>query len=282
MKVVDFSHAHCKRVEGLLDAYVSGELLVETAQDVERHAADCETCGALLENLEGLRRAVRRAALAEAVPPGLDDRVRRRVERDASGARTRRFWLAAVAALVLSFGAGWMASLAFTGHPPHRYIANEYAIHQMLRGVDGVFRLGLGTHAHCAYYRPEWKDELPAEEIVRELGEYAPLSDVVREEAPEGFELLVAHRCDYLGHEYLHFALKGDGGLISLILTTPQDGDAYAEEFAVRTAGGFEAVGFSAAGYVGFVVSDLGDDGNLRMARAFRGRVGDVLRGIEG
>lgn len=280
MKVVDFGQARCKRIEELLDAYVSGELLVETAHDVERHLASCEGCSQRLRELEALRRLLRRAGRSEPPPSGLEERIRLRVGRQAR--RPRNFWLAAVAALFLAFAAGWTTSLAVTGHPPHRYLANEWAIQRWLRDVDGMFRLGLGTHAHCAYYRPKWKDELPAEEIVRELGEYAPLSQAVSGSAPAGYELLVAHRCNYLGREYLHFALRAETGLLSVILTPATEEDELPAEFSARTAGGFEATAFAVERYVGFVVSDLPARENAAVAQSVRRPLQTALRSIEG
>jgi anti-sigma factor RsiW len=66
----------CERVEKMLDAYVSNELLVETCAEVNHHLAGCLDCSAAIETRCQLKGALQRALARESVPAHLITHVR--------------------------------------------------------------------------------------------------------------------------------------------------------------------------------------------------------------
>jgi anti-sigma factor (TIGR02949 family) len=66
----------CERVDEILDAYVSSELLVETCAEVNRHLARCAGCSAAFESRQQVKEALRHALHYDLVPTTLRERVR--------------------------------------------------------------------------------------------------------------------------------------------------------------------------------------------------------------
>ncbi len=66
----------CERVDEILDAYVSSELLVETCAEVNRHLARCAECAAAFELRQWLRGALQRAVYRDPDPTSLRERIR--------------------------------------------------------------------------------------------------------------------------------------------------------------------------------------------------------------
>ncbi len=66
----------CKKLREVLDAYVDRELSVDATAQAEAHIAECNACRRAVENLAGLREAVRTAAGKPEAPVELIERVR--------------------------------------------------------------------------------------------------------------------------------------------------------------------------------------------------------------
>jgi len=97
----------CKSAHDMLALYFGGELDRAASREFETHLDACAACRAELENLDGLRSSLRRAAPRLAAPPALRERIRDTALREAAP-RPRRAprWLALAASWVLAFGAG--------------------------------------------------------------------------------------------------------------------------------------------------------------------------------
>src|ERR1700716_4312452 len=107
-----------KRWEGLrpqLDAYLSNELLVETASEVMRHLESCQECTRDLESRMRVREALQRAVANRPWPDSVRANVVRRLRESqprSFGRASATRWaasLAAVAFILLSLsGAEWL------------------------------------------------------------------------------------------------------------------------------------------------------------------------------
>ncbi len=108
----------CARVQGLLEAYLEGELRPRLAAAVEVHLAGCDECQAEYDAALQARRAVEVAREAEVVvPAGLGERVRRAVAEAAFAAGRRRRW-PQVASLAAAAAAAAALLLAVLIWPP--------------------------------------------------------------------------------------------------------------------------------------------------------------------
>lgn len=96
----------CQDNQGLLDAYLDGELDLAASLEVERHLEHCTGCQSRKARFEQLGQALRQPDLYARAPAGLDNRIRESLhtrDKQATPGLTRG-WLtaaAAVAALVI-------------------------------------------------------------------------------------------------------------------------------------------------------------------------------------
>jgi anti-sigma factor (TIGR02949 family) len=98
----------CKTARDMLPLYFDGELDRAASSQFETHLDACAACRAELENLDGLRSSLRRAAPRVAAPQTLRERIQKEVRRELAPPRGRpaQRWLALAASWVLAFGAG--------------------------------------------------------------------------------------------------------------------------------------------------------------------------------
>lgn len=278
MKVLNFDSKQCERTRGLMDAYLSNELLVETTGEVLKHLESCGACSRELESRMRLRDHLRRAAVKLAPPEGFQEAVHQRLRnaqpRILSGLRAPG-WALAVAASVLIIIAGLVGQ---------RWMSLERG----RRTVASVLDLGVSDHMHCAIRGHNYPDVAnPPERLREKLGpQYAGLLPVVEEKLP-GFQVLEAHICTVPGspRKYVHFIARGDGTILSVILTRREGESLPGGRLLVASAPGgiglyqarlqgINVAGFEANEYFGFVVSDLGQNELLHMAMA----LGPALR----
>ena len=81
MRIVQISGMSCVQLQRLSNAYVDNQLLIETNLQVLAHVAKCGDCGALLEEVERLKRQLQRAVRASGIPEGMQRRLRERLYR---------------------------------------------------------------------------------------------------------------------------------------------------------------------------------------------------------
>ena len=275
MTLIKFDDAVCRRIRAKLDAYMSDELAVETAAEVGKHLESCEKCSGELAAMEGLRGRLRAAVQREAVPAGLRAAVGARVERD--GRRRVAPWLAAAAALAILFGGGFAASKRITGFYPHQLLAIELEMRSLVRQVAAVYAPAIIDHVHCALYRTAPKTEVAPAKVAMELGEQAPVADIVKDVAGPEATMLVAHKCAFGGREYIHMILMDGEALVSVVLTKKRAGEELGADPSATRAGRFEIAGFEAGEYLAFVISDMPAERNLEMARGLRGPLVGLL-----
>jgi anti-sigma factor (TIGR02949 family) len=283
MKVLNFNSKQCERVRRQLDAYLSNELLVETTSEVLKHLESCEACSSELGSRQRVREALQKAATRQLPPAHLREAIRQRL-RSAQPGLFSRFrvttWAVALASLTVVMVAGqqWL------GFERGRQI------------VANVLTLGVSDHLHCAirgHNYPELAN--PPEQLREKLGpQYAGLLPVVQEKLP-GFQLLEAHICSVPGspRKYVHYIARGQGTILSVILTKRQGESLPAGRLLVAGAptgvnlykAKLEATsvaGFETNEYFGFVVSDLGQDEMMQLAASLAPALRDALDGSAG
>lgn len=270
MSLLKFDAIQCERTRGQLDAYLSNELLVETTAEVLKHLENCADCSRELDARSRVRAALRKAVAAVAPPEDLQQAVQQRL-RKAQPALIWGFpkasWALAVAAMALVFVVA-AATLQWRSFERGK------------RLVASVLSLGISDHLECAIKGHNYPDAAPAPEQLRaKLGlQYAGLVQVVEEKLP-GYQLLEAHICDANGspRKYVHFIARGQGTILSVILTR-RDGASLPTGYFLKASApqglelfqaqlqGMNAVGFESKEYFGYVVSDLGQDAVLQIA----------------
>ena len=296
MNRIQFGQGGCEKTLRYLDAYISNELTVETNHDVVRHLEACPACSAELDTRTRLRSRLKVAVKAQSVPPELQVRIREQIRASGSGNWLNLKWLsggrwrwtgAVAAGLVVAAGL-WVNQMpermpALTDRPgQNTYIARVSA------NLAAVLKVGLGDHIHCSIFRKYPKEPPPIEKMEGELGPtYAGLLPVVRAAVPQGYRVIMAHRCSYAGRHFIHFTLEKDGSLLSLVVARKESGESLAnlsratESSGIpiyqSVAGRYEVAGFEAGDYFAYVVSELRSKANLQIAAAMASGVHDFL-----
>ena len=266
MTVIQFDDAVCRRIRAWLHAYLNDELSVESVAEVARHLKGCVRCSAELAEMEKLRAKLRGAVADDTAPADLRRIVQGRLDREYRRRRTQ--WLAIAAALAISMGGGFVASKKITGYLPHELLAIELEVRSLVREVAAAYAPAIIDHVHCALYRSGPKTEVMPEKVAMELGDQAPVADIVKQAAGDDATLLIAHKCHFGGREYVHMILMKGEGLVSVVITDKQDGETLGPGLEATQAGRFQIAGFEAGGRLAFVISDLSAEANLEMARA--------------
>lgn len=311
----------CRRFRDLADSYLAGELLVETNHDLLGHLESCPTCREELAARRRLRTVMRSAfANAEDLRPTHDfnDRVRARLlqqvqqmqaQSAADGAASRgrtgtrwfgigRRWalaasLAIAGALSLnSVSGGWRpwpidGWNAFNPIPPAG------------RALQEVAPYAAGDHEECAVNNRQ-PERLALDEAGRKYDPaYVGLVDALQRDTVSGRQLVDVvngHSCVFQGRRFGHVMVKHAGRLASVLVTNvanvPKAGlprlgnhDTARRVNICTPAAGFRVACFRAPEHAVFVVSDLGEQDNLALARSVApslqkhlAREGEVLR----
>jgi anti-sigma factor (TIGR02949 family) len=283
MKVLNFDSKQCERIRRQLDAYLSNELLVETTGEVLKHLESCEACSRELETRARVREALQKAAAKQLVPEYLGAAIHQRLRNVRPGLFERfhaTTWALALAslALVLVAGQQWL---------------------RLQRGrqlVASVLTLGVSDHLQCAIRGHNYPDVAnPPDQLRKKLGpQYAGVLPVVQEKLP-GFQVLEAHICEVPGspRKYVHFITRGQGKILSVILTRREGESLPAGRLLVAGApGGVDiykaklqgesVAGFETNQYFGFVVSDLGQNEMVELAAGLAPALRSALDGNTG
>jgi anti-sigma factor (TIGR02949 family) len=81
MNIVKSERKDCFRIRAFLDSYLNDELLVETTHEVLRHLENCTDCGEELGRRRQLKSLLKKAVMREAIPAGLETRIKKRIRR---------------------------------------------------------------------------------------------------------------------------------------------------------------------------------------------------------
>lgn len=263
---------NCAEVLDRLDTWLDRELPPDEAAEVARHLETCATCNALVANRTAVRDRLRHAARSVQPQPQLAARIHARIASDRPDHQARWGFLAAAAMVLLTLGtySSWKSGhLRMTPESRANYIAS------LVPEVAPLMRIGLQQHVHCAVFRsyPAQYPTLP--ELAASLGpQYSGLVPVMQAHVPAGFHVVMAHKCDYNGRQYIHVVAREGGNLISLLITKRDWGEAFEKDLrAVAAEAGtpvyssvvprFSIAGFETPQYLVYLVSDLNQGANL-------------------
>ena len=269
----------CRDVRRLADAYVSDQVLVETAQAVSAHLDHCPPCRAEVEGLRRLRASVRSAVQSATGTPmraefaaGLRDRLRDEAARQPAARSPRRLWLALAASALLAVGAGvgvqqWGA-----------------------RAWTALVLAAAGDHQNCALTFKLAEDPIPLAEAAQRFGgAHALLEQMAMPAATAAgspLEVLDRHSCLFAGQRFVHLVFRYKNEVVSVLVTDdPRPSLAAIGRAAdgvlasVRTEGAFTLTSFTGGRHAAFVVSTLGAEDVREVAAAMAGPVTRALAG---
>ncbi len=279
---------NCGKMQLFLDSYISNELLIETNHEMLRHLEGCPACAAEAEALGRLKICLKAAVERQAVPEGLETRVRARL---APRRRVPGWWTAGMLAAAVAAGVFvmvWMgypraALPALADRPAQAAFIETVAAH-----IGEALRVGLRDHVHCSVFRSYPKDPPTVEEMVRSLGpQYQGLLPIFEAAAPEGYRCVMAHHCSYAGRKYVHLTLRKGESVLSLVIARKQAGETLAGMKVARLAAGipvyesraerYQIAGFETGNYMAYVISEMSRGKNLQVAVAVAPGVSRLL-----
>jgi len=270
-----FESKDCATVLSYLDSYLSGELLVETNQDIINHLGKCEACSRALEDRRRVRLLLQRAVDKEPVPSGLEAKITSGIHgrniRRWFGWRLNSLWIAPASILALIL----IALIFFSRsgeYPSPSAIAFSGRVTSD-RGMQLV-NVGLQDHISCAIDHKMKDRTFTVDQMKEGLGPvYSGLLSIVQQKIKRGYTVVVAHRCSFNGRDYIHFILKNDENKIVSVVLTAKSSPGYGvfnsdpktpvPTVYVSYVKGYNVASFETKDYVGFVISDIGEDENM-------------------
>jgi len=272
----------CREIRDLAEAYVSEQVLVETAQAIVAHLDRCPRCHAEVEGLRRLRASVRTAYLGSrdlSPTPTFAATLHSRLRAEAVGAPRvsswRHRWLAVAATVVLVIGGGFgVRGLGVSG-------------------FTAILQAAVGDHRYCLVTfrlteRPielEKAAQLYDDPVDRSLESVQPGSDQL---SGGPVRILERHSCVYHGRRFAHIVVRYKGALTSVVVTpderllrhlpgasAPADGSIV----TLPPVDGFQVAAFRGPHHVVFVISTLADDDVREVARSMAGSISRAMKG---
>jgi len=263
----------CAEVRAGMDDYRDRRMDATDASLFEKHLASCEVCRGVLENRIALLGRVKGAVRGAEVPPDLAHRVQFAVARTRAPQRFivgtfGKTAMSIAAALLITAGAFYFWPEGDSGPPKE---TQQQFIARVSSQVAPVMRVGLNQHLHCGVFR-EYPAIAPAlSELVRDKQVSAALVDAVETHAPRGLHVVMAHHCRYEGRQYIHVVARGDGHLMSLLITRKTEGESIAGDLETTASSGpdvYSIDAFETPGYLVYLVSDKTSAENLNTLKA--------------
>jgi len=172
--------------------------------------------------------------------------------------------------------------------------SREAYIASVSNKVPTLMRVGLGDHVHCSVFRKFPKEPPKVADLEKKLtAEYRPLIQVVQNNVPADYHLMIAHECRYHGRKFVHLSLKNDAHLLSLVIARKSDGESFGIEgvlpelvssgIPIYRAGvqRFEMSAIESRDFLVYFVSDLPRQQNTEMMTAMAPQVNEFLRKLE-
>lgn len=292
MNVANFDRHYCNKIRSYLDSYLNNELLIETNHEVLKHLENCADCTQALQTRQRVKNLLQKAVRRDVAPAALRERIQKDIRKRAPAWRTRPFmqWAIAAAAAVVLMAGAWGVIRSLNSQSAPR--SSQAALTPLEQSVE-ILKIGLNDHAVCAIEHNQADRRLTLEQMAKEMGaDYIGLVSVVKERAPAGYEIVVAHKCRVSKREFVHLILKSSDEVLSLALTK-KSGEAFPQTAiaGMLEASGirlyesrldnYEVAGFETKDYLGFVVSNLDKENNLQIASSIAPAVRDFLAGLE-
>lgn len=262
----------CEQARPWLERVADGQM-TGPPEGLMEHCRECPDCAAAVERIQVLKRRVREAVVRQPVPVGLETRMRANLRSGHSpNWWMRPVWQAAAAccALVALTAGAWM-----TAYRPMRM------------QLASLLQMGESDHVHCTLERKK----PPFGELQRPLpGHHDEIVPVAQKAMPAGFTMAESHTCRVQGRAFTHLVFSNGRQRISVIVTGKKEGEALpaARLFSKMKAdgiavyqdriGGLQTAAMETAHSLGFVVSDLPEQENLRIMAAIAATVTAVDR----
>jgi hypothetical protein len=246
------------------------------------------------QELDPLRR-LRKAVHSASAPPELSVKIRQRLDAESEQRATFWFglpWVPITAALAVCFGisvAYQLGHLRFTVGQQESFMASA------LTKVSYAMKPGLDDHLHCSVYGRIPKVIPPLADAVKDLPpQFAALLTIVQDKAPRPFQLYSAHQCTRHGRKFIHFQLKSESKLLSVIVTRRNVDESFVRDHIVPAlavqgtnvyqshAVRFQMAAIESRDFIAYVVSDLSSDENRAIMLAMAPELHAALRKIEG
>lgn len=294
----------CREFGEIVDSYLRDELLVETNHGVIKHLEACSACRSELAARREIRAQLRRAFIAAPefqMRPEFAFQLRNKLKAESLGKRNTSFNLfaavmrpqriALAVCLVVASVVGIFA-FRYQSHSPNevaqakRVSATSDEVRSDFpdTGLSGAAvqvasfertEEAIGDHRNCAL-----KFNLPEQLVdLNEAGRkydaaYVDLAQAVR--SGEGLrsgdiEYLEDHSCIYNGQHFAHIILKHKGRTVSLLVAETDERvaeKATADVITCSQRDGYQVSCFGTKRHSVFVVSDLPEADNLRLARS--------------
>jgi hypothetical protein len=265
----------CKDFREISDSYLSDELLVETNHQIFRHMEHCPECRADFAGRRKFRSRLRNATLASdtfQMSPVFLSRLAANLEAEASSKRSWRSLFAGSSWLVpamASFAIGFfLLGVAYFGYTRADQVATSKR--SVVQGLTEISLKAVGDHKDCALENlPRWQEvaatEYPDKAVFTEKV-LVPLKAKFSAEV----EMLNAHDCIYEGKLFTHIVLKDGERILSVFVDSSgeiQAGDSTHEAITSDSFQGLQVASFHNSKQVVFVVSDLPEIENVKIAR---------------
>ncbi len=292
---------NCKDFREIADSYLSDELLVETNHEVLRHLENCAECRREIATRRDLRERLR-FAVKNSPQSQLNTAFATRLKtdlREKYSAKQRRWsfmsfigtnpaFAGILTILVLSsiIGLAWQFGRTANSEsasklnpstpvPTNTITADEKSSLQIHRASFVEMETdAVGDHQHCALKFSLKEDPIRLDEAAKKYGKFnkdldksvfKPLQEVFGEKV----KLLEAHSCIINGRRFAHVVLKYQDRVVSVLVAKREDG-AEAENSDAISCQSIEDLRiacFETAKFGVFVVSDLDETENLKIAR---------------
>jgi len=292
---------NCKDFREIADSYLSNELLIETNHEVLRHLENCAECRRELAARRHLREALRDAvkhAPESHLNPAFATRLRTNLREKHffgqgkwsfvhfSGKNPTFAFALAVLVLAVSFIFVW--HFARNGNPSQTANLNPPATIGTNTKKDETSappahrasfvemeKDAVGDHRHCALKFELKEIPVSLDEAAAKYGAFnKDLDKAVFAPLKEGFgenvKFLEAHSCLINGRRFAHIVLKYRERVVS-VLVAARDGENEIENgdaISCQSDEELRVACFQTAKFGVFVVSDLDETENLKIARA--------------
>ncbi|HEY6328766.1 MAG TPA: zf-HC2 domain-containing protein [Blastocatellia bacterium] len=287
---MNFQSHNCEKIREYIDSYVSGELLVETTQEILSHLEGCSECVALVEDRRRVRSFLRGAVERQPVPADLEQRVMSAIRRQSPGGLGTSVWrmsrVATIAAAVLVVVTASLLVIRWRNH-----VSGSVTVFSQ-QGL-ALLNIGLQDHIGCAIEHGFKDRQSTPEQMITALGvKYSGLLAVVQSKTPAGYSLNVGHRCLINGRTYVHFILRKGDSVVSIVLTERAESESFAQTTEGAKSpdqtiyssqlGPYEVASFQTPKYLAFVISDAGEPNTVRLASDLSASIRAFLVGIDG
>ncbi|NOT64370.1 MAG: hypothetical protein HOP19_29480 [Acidobacteria bacterium] len=239
------------------------------------HLDDCFACAEALAARQGIKPVLQRAlASDDAAPAALRARIRRELRQPPTVWQSARLWFggfnnswviaATTAGLLVTLGvASWVRR---TPSLETTQLARETTVN---KNNARLLKIGFGNHRHCAVERDYSAGPHSFAQMAEAIGnDWIDLVRLTKEHVPVDYRVMIAHRCEVEGREFIHLILSNQQTLLSLTLTRKQGEvfDSAGVALQQMREQNYSVAGFETAAYLGYVVSGLTAEQNWQLA----------------